>query len=268
MVVIVDPHVKRDDNYYIYKEAKDLDILTKDKDGKIFEGWCWPALFILKGSTEFLFIWNDMNEPSIFSGPEITMPKDLLHYEGWEHRDLHNLFGMTFHAATSQGLINRTSPNHRPFVLSRIIFPGSQRFGAIWTGDIAANWDHLAASSPMLLTIGISGLPFSGADVGGFFGNPEPELLVRWYQTGAFQPFFRAHAHIDTKRREPWLFGEPYTEASTNGMPIIRPMFVVFPDNEETFAMEDQYFVGNSLLVKLLRVKDKLLLKFTLQETM
>ena len=49
------------------------------------------------------------------------------------------------------------------------------------------------------------------ADVGGFFGNPEPELLVRWYQLGAFQPFFRAHAHIDTKRREPWLFGEPYT---------------------------------------------------------
>jgi len=49
------------------------------------------------------------------------------------------------------------------------------------------------------------------ADVGGFFGNPEPELLVRWYQAGAFYPFFRAHAHIDTKRREPWLFGEPYT---------------------------------------------------------
>lgn len=48
-------------------------------------------------------------------------------------------------------------------------------------------------------------------DVGGFFGNPEPELLVRWYQSGVFYPFFRAHAHIDTKRREPWLFGEPYT---------------------------------------------------------
>ncbi|GBB86982.1 hypothetical protein RclHR1_13430006 [Rhizophagus clarus] len=293
MVAIVDPHVKRDDGYYIYKEAKDLDILTKDKDGKVYEGWCWPgnsvwidwtnpkaqdwfskkfAFIQYKGSTEFLFIWNDMNEPSVFNGPEITMPKDLLHYEGWEHRNLHNLFGMAFHSATSQGLINRTTPNHRPFVLSRSFFAGSQRFGAIWTGDNVANWDHLAASSPMLLTIGISGLPFSGADVGGFFGNPEPELLVRWYQTGAFQPFFRAHAHIDTKRREPWLFGDPYTsyirdairqryillpfwytifqEASTNGMPIIRPMFVVFPDNEEIFAMEDQYFIGNSLLVK------------------
>lgn len=48
------------------------------------------------------------------------------------------------------------------------------------------------------------------ADVGGFFGNPEPEMLVRWYQVGAFAPFFRAHAHIDTKRREPYLLEEPY----------------------------------------------------------
>ncbi|CAG8770502.1 4304_t:CDS:2, partial [Dentiscutata heterogama] len=131
----------------------------------------------------------------------------------------------------------------------------SQRYGPIWTGDNVANWDYLAISIPMLLTIGISGLPFSGADVGGFVGDTKPELLVRWYQAGAFQPFFRAHAHRDTKRREPWLFGDPYTsyirdiikerysllplwytlfyEASTTGMPIIRPMFVVCPDDEK-----------------------------------
>jgi mannosyl-oligosaccharide alpha-1,3-glucosidase len=82
------------------------------------------------------------------------------------------------------------------------------------------------------------------ADVGGFFGNPDTDLLIRWYQAGAFQPFFRAHAHIDTKRREPWLFGEPATslirtavqqrykimpylytlfwESSQNGKPIMR----------------------------------------------
>ncbi|CAG8540535.1 11107_t:CDS:10, partial [Funneliformis mosseae] len=293
MVTIVDPHFKKDDNYYVYKEAKDLDILTKDNNDQVYDGWCWPGNSVwtdwtnpkaqdwwakkfafdqYKESTEFLFIWNDMNEPSVFTGPEITMHKDVIHYEGWEHRNIHNLFGMAFHAATAQGLINRTIPHRRPFVLSRAFFVGSQRFGAIWTGDNSVSWDHLAISSPMLLTIGISGLPFSGADVGGFFGNPDPELLVRWYQTGAFQPFFRAHAHIDTKRREPWLFGEPHTsyirdairqryillpfwytlfqEASTDGMPIIRPMFVIFPNEEETFSMEDQYFVGNSLLVK------------------
>lgn len=51
------------------------------------------------------------------------------------------------------------------------------------------------------------------ADVGGFFKNPEPELLVRWYQMGAYQPFFRAHAHLDTGRREPWLLAPQYQDA-------------------------------------------------------
>lgn len=85
---------------------------------------------------------------------------------------------------------------------------------------------------------------YCSADVGGFFGNPEPEMLVRWYQVGIFMPFFRAHAHIDTKRREPYLLDEPYKsilrdvirlryamlpvwytafrEASVNGFPIMR----------------------------------------------
>ena len=80
--------------------------------------------------------------------------------------------------------------------------------GAIWTGDNAAAWDHLRASVPMLLSVGVAGLPFVGADVGGFFKDPETELLVRWYQAGAFYPFFRAHAHLDTKRREPFLLDE------------------------------------------------------------
>lgn len=60
------------------------------------------------------------------------------------------------------GLSNRTNPAKRPFVLSRAFFAGTQRYGAIWTGDNAAKWDHLAISTPMLLTIGISGVPFSG----------------------------------------------------------------------------------------------------------
>ena len=98
--------------------------------------------------------------------------------------------------------------------------------GAVWTGDNVAEWGHLAVSFPMVLSIGLAGLPFVGgththtrtharahtlpvlptADVGGFFKNPDVELLVRWYQGGAFYPFFRAHAHLDTRRREPWLF--------------------------------------------------------------
>ncbi|KAF0403443.1 glycosyl hydrolases family 31-domain-containing protein [Gigaspora margarita] len=293
MVTIIDPHIKRDEDYYVYKEASDLDLFVKKSSGSVYDGICWPgssswidftnplaqewwskkfAFDQYKGSTEGLFTWNDMNEPSVFDSPELTMPKDLIHHGGWEHRDLHNIYGFAYHKASTQGLINRTEPPRRPFVLSRAFFVGSQRYGPIWTGDNVASWDYLAISTPMLLTIGISGLPFSGADVGGFSGDPKPELLVRWYQAGAFQPFFRGHADRKTKRREPWLFGDPYTsyirdiikerysllplwytllyEASTTGMPIIRPMFVVCPDDEKVYEMDDQFFVGNSLLVK------------------
>ncbi|MQL90679.1 hypothetical protein Taro_023277, partial [Colocasia esculenta] len=142
----------------------------------------------------------------------VTMPRDALHYGDVEHRELHNAYGYYFHMASSNGLIKRGDGKDRPFVLSRAFFAGTQRYGAVWTGDNSADWDHLRASVPMVLTLGLTGLAFSGkfnagADVGGFFGNPEPELLLRWYQLGAYYPFFRAHAHHDTKRREPWLFG-------------------------------------------------------------
>merc|ERR1711907_579520 len=102
-------------------------------------------------------------------------------------------------------------PNRRPFILSRSFFAGSQRSVAIWTGDNIAEWSHLKAAQSMILSVGAAGLPFVGSDTGGFFDNPDPELLVRWYQLAAFHPFYRAHAEIQTQRREPWLFGDDNT---------------------------------------------------------
>jgi len=95
-----------------------------------------------------------------------------------------------------------------------------------------AQWSHLKVAQPMLLSLSIGGIQFCGADVGGFFHDTPPELMARWYQVsvvmdsnigfqvlsngiikaGAFHPFFRAHAHLETKRREPWLFGEQWMD--------------------------------------------------------
>lgn len=293
MVTIVDPHIKRDSSYRIHKEASEKGHYVKDATGKDFDGWCWPGsssyLDMVNpeirswwaekfsyqeyvGSTPSLYIWNDMNEPSVFNGPEVTMPRDALHHGNVEHRELHNAYGYYFHMATADGLIKRENGKDRPFVLSRAFFPGSQRYGAVWTGDNTAEWDHLRVSVPMILTLGLTGISFSGADVGGFFGNPEPELLLRWYQLGAYYPFFRAHAHHDTKRREPWLFGErktelireaihvrymllPYyytlfREANMSGIPVIRPLWMEFPADETTYGNDEAFMVGNSILVQ------------------
>ncbi|KAG9073924.1 hypothetical protein FRC06_011070, partial [Ceratobasidium sp. 370] len=177
------------------------------------------------------------------------------------------------HNITAQALKARSNPAKRPFVLTRAFFAGSQRHGAMWTGDNMGTWEHMAVGVKMVLANGIAGMSFAGADVGGFFGNPPPDMLVRWYQVGAFAPFFRAHAHIDTKRREPYLLDEPYRgmvrdilklrysmlpvwytafrETSVTGMPVLRPHYVMFPKDKQGFAIDDQYFIGNSgLLIK------------------
>ena len=293
MVTIVDPHVKKDPAYATHLEAERERLYVRQPDGTDFDGWCWPgssayldvvssavrdwwaAKFSLAnypGSTNDLHVWNDMNEPSVFNGPEITMRKDLRHVDGTvEHREVHNAFGMYYHAATAQGV--RARRNERPLVLSRAFFAGSQRVGPVWTGDNAADWDHLRVSIPMTLTLGVAGLTWSGADVGGFFGDPDAELATRWYQLGAFYPFFRGHAHLDTKRREPWMFGEPHTRVirdairrryalmpylyalfenahrTEKGAPVLRPMWYEFPDDDAVAGADDVAMLGPALLV-------------------
>lgn len=173
--------------------------------------------------------------------------------------------------ATFTGLTTHRQ-NLRPFILTRAFFVGSQRYCAAWTGDNMSKWEHLKASVAMLLSMSVVGVSFSGADVPGFFYNPDStELVVRWYQAGAFQPFFRGHAHLDTKRREPWLFDEqtklqirdairtrysylPYTytlfrENSINGMPPMRPLWFHFPKDSRTFSLDESYLLGEALLV-------------------
>ncbi|CAF3409540.1 unnamed protein product [Rotaria socialis] len=292
MVTITDPHIKKDDGYHVYAEAKSNGYFVKTKDGSDYEGWCWPGTSMwldyfnrdisqwysqrftydnYKGSTRNLFIWNDMNEPSVFNGPEVTFPKDIVHHGGWENRDVHNLYGMLQHGASFHGLVERSHGNARPFVLTRSFFAGSQRTAAVWTGDNAAHWSHLKIAVPMLLSLSVTGISFVGADVGGFFGNPDAKLLVRWYQAAAFQPFFREHAHIDTARREPWLFGDDNTRLirqaieqrysylpfwytlfytqEKNGVPPMLPLWFHFPRDKNTFKTEDSFMIGNGLLV-------------------
>ncbi|KAH8387650.1 hypothetical protein KR093_008512, partial [Drosophila rubida] len=292
LVVIIDPHIKRDNSYFFHADCTEKGYYVKTREGNDYEGWCWPGaasypdffnpivrdyyasqyqLSKFKTVSEDVMIWNDMNEPSVFNGPEITAPKDLIHYGNWEHRDVHNLYGHMHLMGTFDGLLKR-DPNQRPFILTRAHFAGSQRYAAIWTGDNLADWTHLQHSIKMCLTEAVAGFSFCGADVGGFFGNPDSELLERWYQTGIFLPFFRAHAHIDTKRREPWLFSErtrliirsellkrysylplwytTFYELEQTGAPVIRPLLAHYPLDKETFSIDSQLLVQNRLLVR------------------
>lgn len=293
LTIIIDPHIKRDSSYFFHNDCTDRGYYTKNKDGNDYEGWCWPGsasypdlynpevrkyfadqylLENFKQSTADVMLWNDMNEPSVFNGPEVTMPKDNIHYGGFEHRHVHNLYAHMQLMSTFDGLTRRSAGAQRPFILTRGHYAGSQRYSAIWTGDNAADWGHMAASIKMCLSESVAGFSFCGADVGGFFGNPDAELFERWYQVGSFQPFFRSHAHIDTKRREPWLYPEStrllirdairkrysylplwYTmfyEHERFGLPVMRPLLSQYPKDPETFAIDNEYLLGDRLLVR------------------
>lgn len=217
--------------------------------------------------------WNDMNEPSVFLVPSKTMPLDVVHrVEGrkTDHREIHNVFGMENARATYEGML-RLLPNQRPFVLTRAAYAGTQRYAATWTGDNSATWNHLRISVPQLINLGLSGYSFVGADIGGFNGSPTPELLTRWMELGAFNPVYRNHAAKGTRFREPWVDGPeheairrhyietryrllPYIytsieETSRTGVPLMRPLFLEFPDQTNLALNDAEFMFGDDLLV-------------------
>jgi len=227
--------------------------------------------------------WNDMNEPAVFNVPSKTMPDDVQHRidePGFkrrtaDHREIHNLYGMQNSRATYEGLL-KISPEERPFVLTRATYAGGQRYAATWTGDNSATWNHLRLTTPMLENLGLSGFGMSGADVAGFIGTPPAELLTKWTEIATFQPIDRNHSEKGTPHREPWVDGPeqeairrryieeryklmPYLysaveEMSRTGLPVLRPLFVEFPEaNADKHPLDldagNEFLFGANLLV-------------------
>ncbi|MCG0238909.1 MAG: DUF4968 domain-containing protein [Firmicutes bacterium] len=290
VVTIVDPGVKVDAQYPVFQEGVAQGHFICYPDGELFIGTVWPGRTAFPDFTreatrrwwgdlhkEALLdkgvagIWNDMNEPSCFA--RNTLPDEVLQGEDGArvpHARVHNVYGLTMCQATYEGL-RRHRPDQRPFVLTRSGYAGIQRYAAVWMGDNHSWWEHLWMAMPMCMGMGLSGVPFVGTDVGGFSGDADGELLVRWTQLGVFTPFFRNHSSVNTRDQEPWAFGPEVEErvreairlryrllpflynefyrASATGLPIMRPLFLEYPDDPETYRLSDQFLVGRDLLV-------------------
>jgi alpha-glucosidase len=286
VVLIVDPGVKQEEGYAVAEEGLAGDHFVRYPDGEVYVGSVWPGRSYFPDFTrpatrawwgthlERLLdegvdgIWNDMNEPAVWGK---AFPVEV-ESEAGSFKRVRNLYGLYMAQGTYDALAD-ARPAGRPFVLTRAGFAGIQRYAAVWTGDNVASWEHLELGIRMLLGLGLSGVPFVGADVGGFEGGPTPELFARWIQAGAFNPFFRGHTAHDTPPQEPWAFGEeveaiareaielryrllPYfytlfRESSRTGAPILRPLF--WHHQADTVAYEPdyqhQFLVGERLLV-------------------
>ncbi|KYB24988.1 neutral alpha-glucosidase C [Tribolium castaneum] len=295
LVTIIDPHIKVEEGYNVYDGALAKDLFVKNADGSVFQGSCWPGLssymdFLNPEARDFYGsmysyenfqsttatlagIWNDMNEPSVFDNSlEMTLPADAIHHGNVKHQEIHNIYGFLHTMSTHKGLLERDNATKRPFILTRSHFAGSQRFAAIWTGDNTADWPYLLAEVQECLNSNILGIVLCGSDVGGFFNNPSNELYERWYQLGAWLPFFRAHSTKDAERREPYLKPEDtqgvvrtalqtrykhlpvwYTlafEHTITGDPIVRPLFYQYPEDVSVYKIDDQLLLGRDILVR------------------
>ena len=299
-VTIVDPGVKVDEKFPVYRAGKAWYMRTAS--GAELHAEVWPGIcafpdftnpqarawfgslyagFLDQGVDGF---WNDMNEPGTFvpadwklpvlvHDPTKTFPLDARH-DGdgiaGTHARYHNVYGMQMARATFEGL-SKLHPQQRPFVLTRAGYAGVQRYAAVWTGDNASTWDHLALSIPMLANLSVSGVPFVGADIGGFTGTPSAELYTRWLQAAALTPFMRTHSAIDTAPREPWTHGEKYeainrasielryrllpylytlfADSAATGMPPLRPLWFEYPRDVAAYQLADQFLLGRDVLV-------------------
>ncbi|WP_437682516.1 glycoside hydrolase family 31 protein [Sorangium sp. So ce131] len=307
LVTIVDPGIKADPGYPVYEEARARDFLVRLDRGGTLVGEVWPDPAVFPDFTReevqrwwgdlqkpfvdagIAGIWNDMNEPACFSirpdrgvpAPDgqrstgvgtvegSTLPYDARHGTR-RHLEVHNVYGLGMSRAAFEGLA-RHAPARRPFVLTRAAFAGVQRYAAVWTGDFMSHFTHLEASIPMLLGLGLSGVPFVGADIPGFVGRANGELLVRWMQAGLFYPLMRNHAARGRPAHEPWRFGEPFLglaraalerryrllptlytlmhEAAETGLPVMRPLSFAAPADREAIGAFDQLLFGEDLLV-------------------
>jgi alpha-glucosidase len=234
----------------------------------------WATQFDVLIKPGIAGIWNDMNEPTVFNaGTNRELPEYLRHDfdgQGASHLEAHNLYGMLMGRASREAL-EKHRPGKRPFNIIRAAYAGAQRYASTWTGDNRSTWDHLKLSIGMTVNSGLAGLPFNGPDVGGFDGDCEPELFTRWIQLGAMMPYFRVHSAMNTANQEPYVWGQPYepiirnyinlryqllpyfyslfAQSSQSGWPVLKPMFLADPTDPKLRGIEDQFMVGDALLV-------------------
>ncbi|WP_328297511.1 glycoside hydrolase family 31 protein [Streptomyces sp. NBC_00435] len=234
----------------------------------------WGGLYAERLAQGFAGVWHDMNEPVSFAPfGDRTLPRSARHAlegAGGDHREAHNVYALAMARAGWEGLV-RLRPAERPFLFSRSGWAGMQRYGGTWSGDVESSWDGLRASLALVLGLGLCGVPYSGPDIGGFWGSPSPELYLRWLQLGSYLPLFRTHAAIWAGRREPWEFGPETTRAARavlaererlrpyfvtlshlarrTGAPYVRPVWWGSPEDRALRDCEDAFLLGDALLV-------------------
>ena len=190
--------------------------------------------------------------------------------DGWWNDEAEQRYDEFFYMSQQQYLGGRAVSEKRQWSINRAFSPGMQHYGAAaWTGDIDSTWAAFREQPGTLLNWSLEGMPYVSHDTGGFQGTPTPELYTRWMEEAAFIPIMRAHGTHNSPRW-PWAFGDEqlaamrkaidlryrlipylYTLAEENyrtGLPLMRPLFLQFPEDRATWSLNDEWMLGDRVL--------------------
>ncbi len=184
------------------------------------------------------------------------------------HDLVHNLYGYNMTRAASDAF-KELAPDKNILMFSRASYIGMHRYGGIWTGDNSAWWSHIELAMKMLPSLNMCGFLYSGADTGGFGEHTTEDLVMRFLELSLFTPLLRNHSAFASRDQEvyqfhgishfrnllhvrygliPYLYSE-YIKAIKNNDLLFIPLGIACPDDPECRHIEDQLFVGESIMI-------------------
>src|ERR1700761_2857216 len=286
LVTIVDPGIKIEEGYQEYDEGIEKNYFATYPNGELYTASVWPGrchfpdflneevrdwwgrAFTALTDPGVAGFWNDMNEPAAWGQ---NMPW-LVKFGDQFMPEIRNVYGMQMARGTYNGT-KAILKGARPFVLTRAAYSGTQRYSAVWTGDNSATDEHMLFGQRLVNSLGLAGMSLIGVDIGGFMGNPTPELMVRWNSLGVYTPMFRNHAAQGMCMREPWEWGEAnediirkdieqryklipylyssYYESHKSGLPVARTLAINYTQDTTIYHedFQNQFMFGDAIMV-------------------
>ncbi|HET89353.1 MAG TPA: DUF4968 domain-containing protein [Chloroflexi bacterium] len=261
----------------IFEEGRREGYFVQDGAGEPYLIRAWsdvvpPVALVDFTNPDAVAWWQSLHRPLLGQGVSVfktdfgeAAPEDGVYHNSMSGREAHNLYPLLYNRAVFEVTAEMTG---RGLVWSRSGWAGSQRYPTCWGGDPWADFPYMVNQLRAALSMGLSGVPFYSHDIGGFFGESDPELYVRWAQFGLFSSHSRCHG---TTPREPWEFGEealaifrryaklryrllPYiysmaVQSAQTGLPMVRALVLKYSHDPNVRHLDSEYLFGDSFLV-------------------
>lgn len=263
----------------MYAEGLAAGYFVKDKQGNtlVNQGpmnwWSKPFVYIDFTNPATERWYKDKLKNILRAGP-IILKTDLgelgadeaVYSNGMDGKEGHNFYTLEYQRVVFEA--TQAVRGEEAMIWCRSAYIGSQKYPVHWAGDVKCDYENMAGQLRAMLGIGMSGLPFFSHDIGGFVGDPTPDLFLRWFQFGMFSSHARIHG---SARREPWDYGEEIAascksylelrysllphiystavESCTSGEPVCKALVLDYSDDPTVRSLDNEYLFCNDFLV-------------------